>query len=94
MSTFNGKISDLRNHLETVSQQNSVNTAVEKFLVQAELKEEKEINRIISFAFVIPIALLIAALVYTFLSYKKARRNKKVLQEIENVFNGSLRKKV
>lgn len=86
---YNKKVSTLQEELVTISHQQAVQAAVERYAFNEQLKATEEAKEKMKYAFLIPIVLLIVALVAVYLTAKKNLHYKKLYSNIEQVLNSS-----
>lgn len=96
MSTYSGKLiaynsraSSFQEELKTISQQQAVQAAVERYAFNEQLKASEATQRKMRYAFLIPVFLLIAALVTIYFVLRRNKHYKELYSKIEHVLNNS-----
>lgn len=86
---YNTRVSDLQENLETISQQQSVQAAVERYAFYEQLEASEAKQKKLGYAFLVPVLLLLAALVAIYMVFRRNRHYKELYSKVEQVLNNS-----
>ncbi len=86
---FNSKTSGADARLENISQQQAIQAAAEKYAYNQQLLKAAERNAKMKYAFLVPIFLLICALAYAYVAFRRNRHYKRLYSNIEQILNKS-----
>lgn len=86
---YNTRVSDLQENLENVSRQQAVQAAVERYAFYEQLEASEARQKKLSYVFLVPVLLLLAAMVAIYVVFRRNRHYKELYSKVEHILNNS-----